>query len=149
MDTLNLFVAAVAFCAVVYVLKVIRMKREFVRYKLRLMVAAGTMYAVVAWGMLQFGRSIVEAILAGVCAAFVVKLFFPSLKQSRRIPESIRRRVIERDLKGKPFDSRRHHIDHIVPVSKGGDHSMKNLRVLSKSENLRKGTKIPRLRDML
>jgi 5-methylcytosine-specific restriction endonuclease McrA len=35
-----------------------------------------------------------------------------------------------------------HHVDHIVPISKGGLHHQDNLQVLTKKENLSKGNKI-------
>ena len=33
------------------------------------------------------------------------------------------------------------HVDHIIPLSKGGNHNFKNLRIISAEENLRKGSK--------
>ena len=35
-----------------------------------------------------------------------------------------------------------HHVDHIIPLSKGGLHHHNNLQVLTKEENLKKGNKI-------
>jgi 5-methylcytosine-specific restriction endonuclease McrA len=35
-----------------------------------------------------------------------------------------------------------HHVDHIIPISKGGLHHQDNLQVLTKKENLSKGNKI-------
>jgi hypothetical protein len=35
-----------------------------------------------------------------------------------------------------------HHVDHIIPISKGGLHHQDNLQVLTKKENLIKGNKI-------
>ncbi len=35
-----------------------------------------------------------------------------------------------------------HHVDHIIPLSKGGLHHQSNLQVLTKEENLKKGNKI-------
>jgi hypothetical protein len=34
------------------------------------------------------------------------------------------------------------HVDHIIPLSKGGKHHIKNLQYLAASDNLRKGSKI-------
>ena len=34
-----------------------------------------------------------------------------------------------------------HHVDHIIPISKGGLHHQDNLQVLTKKENLIKGNK--------
>jgi 5-methylcytosine-specific restriction endonuclease McrA len=36
----------------------------------------------------------------------------------------------------------RHHVDHIVPLSRGGLHHQDNLRVVTITENLRKGARI-------
>jgi 5-methylcytosine-specific restriction endonuclease McrA len=35
-----------------------------------------------------------------------------------------------------------HHVDHIVPISKGGQHHHDNLQVLTATENLKKGNKL-------
>ena len=35
-----------------------------------------------------------------------------------------------------------HHVDHIIPLAKGGQHHPSNLQILSATENLKKGTKI-------
>lgn len=35
-----------------------------------------------------------------------------------------------------------HHVDHIIPISKGGLHHQDNLQVLTKRENLSKGNKL-------
>jgi hypothetical protein len=68
--------------------------------------------------------------------------------RKRAIPASVRKAVIARDLGDTPFDSSKHHIDHIWPYSKGGSHTVDNLRVVARKENLRKGAKRPRLREM-
>ena len=36
------------------------------------------------------------------------------------IPAGVRRKVIERDLKGEPYDGKELHIDHIWPFASGG-----------------------------
>ena len=35
-----------------------------------------------------------------------------------------------------------HHVDHIIPLAKGGPHLPWNLQVITKTENLSKGAKI-------
>lgn len=37
----------------------------------------------------------------------------------------------------------RHHVDHIIPLSRGGPHLPHNLQILTDVENLRKGAAIP------
>jgi 5-methylcytosine-specific restriction endonuclease McrA len=72
-------------------------------------------------------------------------------KKERRIPKAVRRAVIARDLtsKGLKWDPERHHIDHVVPFSRGGDHSTRNLRVMEKQRNLSKADKMPSFWDFL
>ena len=36
----------------------------------------------------------------------------------------------------------RHHVDHIIPIAKGGQHHPDNLQILTAEENLRKGSRI-------
>lgn len=86
------------------------------------------------------------AVLAGVGVAYIV---VKPPKRDRRIPKAIREAVIDRDLtsKGLQWDPKLYHIDHIIPFSKGGDHSLRNLRVMPRGENLSKGAKMPGLRD--
>lgn len=36
-----------------------------------------------------------------------------------------------------------YHVDHIIPLSKGGKHHQDNLQVITAKENLRKHAKIP------
>ena len=35
-----------------------------------------------------------------------------------------------------------HHVDHIVPISKGGIHHPDNLQILTAEENIRKGNRL-------
>ncbi len=73
---------------------------------------------------------------------------FQSRKRSRYLPKATRRAVIEKDLNGEKYDSKKHHIDHVWPFSKGGSNTRDNLRVIEKKINLQKGAKRPRMRDM-
>lgn len=82
----------------------------------------------------------VAALVAFVAAWFLVK----PRRRSRRVPVRVKRAVIERDLKGEPFDSTRHQLDHIRPYSRGGGHTEDNLRVVAKGRNLRKGSRAPK-----
>jgi len=96
------------------------------------------------------GHSMLESILfgalLGIAAGFV--LVRPP-ERSRRIPPYVRRAVVARALTGTSFDPEIHHIDHIVPFSRGGDNSIQNLRVVPKAYNLRRGAKMPGLLDLL
>jgi hypothetical protein len=93
-------------------------------------------------------EAVVIGVLVGMGCGWL--LVYPP-KRERRISKSVRSQVIARDLtsKGLKWDSEKHHIDHVVPFSRGGDHSTRNLRVLEKEKNLRKGGKMPGFRDFL
>jgi hypothetical protein len=69
--------------------------------------------------------------------------------RKRTIPKKVRDAVITRDLGRTPFDPSKHHIDHIWPFARGGSHTPDNLRVIAKKQNLKKGAKRPRLREIL
>jgi len=88
-----------------------------------------------------------RVIVAGLVAS-VFLIVQQGKRRSRHIPRSIRKAVIARDLKSARFNSRKHHIDHVWPFSLGGSHTSDNLRVIDKKENLKKGSKRPRFRDM-
>ena len=86
-----------------------------------------------------------QSVVVGVLAALVVDS--RTRKRTRRIRSSVRRAVIERDLiTGE--DPRDYHLDHRMPFSRGGSNTVDNLRLLPKRENLRKGRRLPRLRDL-
>lgn len=83
----------------------------------------------------------------GLAGAFVLA---PTPKRSRHIPNGVRRQVIKNArAKGIEYDPKKHDIDHKVPFSKWGDHSVANLRVLDRSENRRRGNQDPTFWDFL
>lgn len=95
----------------------------------------------------------VVVILAVVMALWALGVMrrkrpFLSTKPSRRIPKHIRDAVIARDLRGKRFNGRKHHIDHIVPYSRDGECSVDNLRVVDKTTNLKKGNRLPTIGEL-
>jgi hypothetical protein len=93
-------------------------------------------------------ESAVVAMLAGMGCAW---LLINPPKRDRRISKGVRRKVIERDLtsRGLNWDPAKYHIDHMVPFSRGGDNSPRNLRVIEKRKNLQKGDKLPDIWDFL
>jgi hypothetical protein len=86
--------------------------------------------------------------LAGMAGLAVFGFRKKKTRRTRYIPKSVKRAVIERDLKGEAYDSTKHHIDHRWPFSRGGSNTPDNLRVIAKEKNLRKGAKRPRMREM-
>jgi hypothetical protein len=75
-------------------------------------------------------------------AAFFL-YWYSGPKRSRYIPASVRRRkeaeyILET---GKKFNRQKFELDHDVPFSDGGSHTMDNLRVKKRKENRSKGAK--------
>jgi hypothetical protein len=133
-----------------YWLQIARRKRQHLAFRLRRLAVAFALYFGVIGISLKCGLPPLQAIFFGFLSAVAGGLYFvPRPQRERRIPTSVRRAVIARDLKGQSFDPNVHHIDHIVPFSKGGDHSMENLRVLSRSRNLERGARMPKFKDLL
>jgi hypothetical protein len=134
-----------ALAGVVLVLRVLYVTREGILFRLDRIILGVLLGLVVYAVAVQAGRVTPQvAALAGI----VVGAAVAAKKRSRRIPARVRREVIARDLRGKKFDSRKHHIDHTWPYSRGGSHTTDNLRVAARRENLRKGAKLPKLWDL-
>jgi hypothetical protein len=146
----TIFVVGTFIC--LYWLRALRLAREGARVFLRNLTKAALFFGFVIF-ILSAERTKTnlqprqEQFAAGIVALFFfVRL--QSQKRSRHIPKATRRAVIARDLKGEKFDSKRHHVDHVWPYSKGGSHTTDNLRVIGKKKNLRKGAKRPRMGEM-
>lgn len=123
-------------------------RSDIVRMKVRRLIVAVSVYVVGILILRDMKYSEIETVVGACVAALAVSLFFvrPD-SRSRRVSKSVRRQVIQRDLGNEQFDGSKHHIDHIVPFSRGGDNSPENLRVVDKKQNLRRGAKMPKLRD--
>jgi|SRR5271157_6182162 len=135
-----------------YLYQIASRKQERIRYKIRQIIVALVVYAMMAWTLIKQGLSPVEAVVVGVLVGMgSAWLLVRPPKEDRRIPKAVRRAVIARDLtsKGLRWNPAKHHIDHIVPFSRGGDNSARNLRVIEKQKNLRKGDKMPGFWDFL
>ena len=135
-----------------YLYQIASRKKEGIRYKIKRTIVALVVYVVAALILVQQGLQPVEAVfisgLAGMgCAWLLVK----APRRDRCIPRAVRRQVIARDLtsRGLKWDAAKHHIDHVVPFSRGGDNSARNLRVIEKAKNLRKGGRMPGFWDFL
>jgi hypothetical protein len=145
-----IFVGVVVFAW--YIIQVALRKKEAIRHKLKGAVVAITVYLVMAIVLSRQGLPAVEAVLLGALAGLgSAWLLVKPPARERRIPKGLRRQVIARDLtsKGLKWDPAKHHIDHVVPFSRGGDNSLRNLRVVEKKRNLRKGGKMPSFLDFL
>ncbi len=151
-DSLKLLTIVVWLVVAWYIYQIGSRKKKRVWFKIQRVIIYLTCSFVAALILQQQKLPPVEtamfALLAGLaCAWLLVK---PPV-ETRRIPKAVRRQVIARDLtsKGLKWDSTEHHIDHVVPFSRGGDNSLKNLRVIEKQRNLRKGGRVPGLLDFL
>jgi hypothetical protein len=152
LTSLNLVVVVIIGILAWYLYQVGSRKRERLRYKIKRTIVALGGYLITALILAQQrlppAEAVIFAVLAGLgCQWLLVK----PPKNERRIPKAVRRAVIARDLtsKGLKWDPRRHHIDHVVPFSRGGDHSTRNLRVIEKQRNLSKGNRMPSFWDFL
>jgi len=135
-----------------YLYQIASRKVEAIRYKIKRIVVGLVVYLIVAYFLVLQGRPPLQAVLVGALAGMgSAWLLIRPPRMDRRIPKAVRDEVIARDLtsKGLKWDPTRHHIDHIVPRSQRGDNSPRNLRVVEKQKNLRKGGKMPGFWDFL
>src|SRR5487761_66833 len=138
-------VVAIAVIAVIapFVLTGIRRRREAIRLAFRRAIITEMCYFAAVVLFAKAGAAPLEAVLAGLVAAFMADRFIPS--RSRYVKRSERKKAIARyESKTKrKFNRRIHHIDHVVPFSKGGGGTADNLQVLERKENLAKGSRTP------
>ena len=130
-----------------WVLKFIDRARDGIRHTVRGLAKAYLTFVVAFFGLGVLGRSEMEAFLGGTLGAALVVISTP--KRRRYVPAKVRRQVIAQfeAESGEKYNSRKHHIDHIVPFSKGGSHTVVNLQVIPKRKNLKKGARLPGLLD--
>lgn len=149
-DLLAYVVAAAVFAVpAIYWVKVTRRRTDLIRFRLRRLSVAAILYGVGVFLLIDHGYKTVEAVAFSFFFALAGAFLLVRPSSNRRISASVRRAVIARDLSGKPFDSSIHEIDHIVPFSAGGDNSERNLRVILKTDNRRKGRRMPNLKEMM
>jgi len=145
-------VGAVILIIAWYLYQVASRKVGAIRYRIRSIVVGLGVYWLVAYVLAEQGLPLFEAVAVGVLVGLgSAWLLIRPPRTDRRISNAVRRQVIARDLtsKGLKWDPTRHHIDHLVPRSRGGDNSPRNLRVVEKQRNLRKGGKMPGFWDIL
>lgn len=151
-SNLDLVIFIVGFFAALYWLRALRLAREgarlFIRNMLKAFAAFCIVFAVCSMPQVQVRVPPAQARGISGFAAFILFLYWQGQKRSRYIPRATKRAVIARDLKGEKYDSKKHHIDHVWPHSRGGSQTSDNLRVIPKKKNLQKGAKRPGLRDM-
>jgi len=143
-----LMVGALIGLGLAVALKVIYAMRQGLWWWVRALGKSAVVYIVATVLFGAFSDLRRHASTLGICAACCSIAF--ARPRSRHIPNGVKRKVIERHLQGDAdYNPKEHHIDHIWPHSRGGSNSADNLRVIPRVENLRKGAKIPRLKELL
>ena len=130
-----------------YVVQVGKRMRKLLAVKLKRVVLSLALCAIAGSVCTSQGYSTAQTIVISLSAMLLPLWLIPSPKKSRYIPANVKQTVLASS--DVDYDPKRHHLDHIVPLSKGGDTSAANLRVLTRGANLRKGAKMPRLKDFL
>jgi hypothetical protein len=143
--------AAIVGYQVVYRCFVLRAKKQDLVYKLKLSAVGLFSYGAGVAFLQNSGLPVLQVALVSALAGMgIAQIIVRRPRRSRYIPADVKRRVIAHyEKNGGKFNPSLHHLDHIVPYAEGGDHSVGNLRVLSKEKNLAKSAKAPKLRDFL
>jgi hypothetical protein len=125
-------------------------RKETIIYKVKLLLTSAALYLGGMLILTNMGYPPSTVLVGGILLGISAKLIVKRPRDARYIPKGVKQAVIKRDLAdGEEYDSSRYHFDHIVPFSRGGDTSVRNLRLLAKEKNLRRGAKRPRLKDFL
>jgi hypothetical protein len=143
------FIVGAGLVLCLYWLRALRLAREGARLflgNLALAVVVFVLCRLLLTGKVQNNNGVIA--LSAMAGLAVFGFRKKSTRRTRHIPKRVRRAVVERDLKGKAYDSAKYHIDHRWPFSRGGSNTVDNLRVISKEKNLKKGAKRPRMREM-
>src|SRR5579884_3856751 len=95
------------------------------------------------------GNALVFIGVAGVFVYLLTRWFSPGEQKRKKLPKSQRERIWKRDH-GHCYNCGRKvplgwaHIDHIIPLSRGGSNDDDNLAVMCPECNTRKGARTPR-----
>jgi 5-methylcytosine-specific restriction endonuclease McrA len=141
-----IFIAGLLVC--LYWLRALRLAREGARLFLGNLTVATVVFILLKsflTGRVQSNSATAMSWVAGLAVFGFRKQL---TRRTRHIPKSVKRAVIKRDLEGEQYDPRKHHIDHRWPFSRGGSNTVDNLRVIAKEKNLKKGARLPRMREM-
>lgn len=147
MTSIELVMTGIGILSWALVCRVLWATREGILWTLKTAVLGAFVFIAAQLILLGMQRSRREAVIGSYLASALAMATRP--KRSRYVRSRVRKGVLDRDLKGERYDSRKHHIDHIWPHSRGGSNSKDNLRVISKAENLKKAARKPSLRDWL
>jgi hypothetical protein len=132
-----------------YLFQVGRRMKALLAVKIRRLIYGMIILVVVANVLRGYcGYSPNAATILALIPAMLPLWFIKRPRLTRYIPPHVKRKVLDRDLVLADEDQEMH-LDHIVPLSKGGDSSVQNLRLISKKKNLKKGAKMPRPWDFV
>ena len=130
-----------------YLLRVVLLMREGIRHALRAVVVAVCLMIATGAFAPKFGLKGNDAEAAAVLVGSMAIFAMP--KRSRHIPTSVKRRVIEKHIRGGgKYDPKQDELDHRVPFSRFGGHTEDNLRVVPRKVNRKKGAKMPKLGEL-
>ena len=119
-------------------------RRESIGQKVRSFCLTLASAGVTFWIARQFTTNGWIILLAALLVEVLVLQRTAPRSRSRYIPRSERRKAIARfERSGKLYDPRLHHIDHIIPYSRGVSNKVDNLRVMDRDRNLAKSDKSP------
>jgi hypothetical protein len=133
----NLVILVIAGIIFWYLFQIGSRRQEWLRFRIKQLFVMMVVYLVAAFILAQQKLPTIETLIFAVLAGWgCAWLLVRPLSNERRIPKSVRQAVIARDLtsKGLKWDPTKYHIDHIVPFWRGGDHSIRNLRVIEKQK---------------
>jgi len=135
--------------AAFYVFQVATRTKEMLAFRAKLMAASVLLYLVGIPVLRSVGFTPWQSLFVSFLVGLMPRIFMRPPRRSRHIPAGLRREVEARDSKGQGVDRQKNQTHHVVPFTRGGDHSLKNLRVVPTSYNLSQGARMPGLLNFL
>lgn len=139
----NAIIGMLLLFGVLVVLSVYR-RRESVAQKLRQAFISISVFVLTFLVFKQITHDSKTALIVAIFAELIV-IQRTRPRRTRYVSRMEKRKVVERFERqtGQRYNSKKHHIDHVVPYSRGGGNRADNLRIRTKEENLAKSAKSP------